>query len=66
MMFRIEFRVLVVSFRAISRMVALAISSGNVPSELRNRAQLEYCQRVQIGSVTALFSDVPGEGPEMS
>jgi hypothetical protein len=65
MMFRIEFRVSVVSFRAISRMVALAISSGNVPSELI-APQLEYCQRVQIGSVTALFSDVPGEGPEMS
>lgn len=27
---------------------------------------IDYCQQVQIGSVTALFSDFPGDAPEMA
>jgi putative hydrolase of the HAD superfamily len=32
----------------------------------RGSPVIEYCQQVQIGSVTALFSDFPGEGPELA
>jgi phosphoserine phosphatase len=32
----------------------------------RGSPVIDYCQRVQIGSVTALFSDFPGDGPELS
>lgn len=32
----------------------------------RSSPVLDYCERLQIGSVTALFSEFPGEGPEMA